>query len=294
MEISERIKRRRQALGMKAEDLAEKIGVARSTIFRYEKGEIEGASLETLVQIADALRCTPTYLMGLEEAGVSERTDEVKRMTMGEIIKSLREEKGLSQQELGDVIGIQKAAVHKYESGMVHNMKRANIKKLADYFGVSPSYLMGWEEAEELEKLPVPVEDVRIPILGTVPAGVPVTAVEDVIGYTYIEQRLAKTGDFFGLIIKGASMEPQLLDGDIVIIRQQPSADTGDIVVALVEDEESTIKKLRRTEEGILLVPNNPDFDPLFFSNKQVRSLPVRIVGVVMQMKREFGKEDDE
>ena len=67
-------------------------------------------------------------------------------MTMAENIKYLRIKHGLTQEQLGEVIGVQKSAIRKYESGMVENIPRSSIKKMADLFGVSPSYLMGWEE----------------------------------------------------------------------------------------------------------------------------------------------------
>lgn len=71
-------------------------------------------------------------------------------MEMGEIIKQLRLQKGITQEELGRVIGVQKSAIRKYESGMVENIKRSSIKKLADYFGVSPSFLLGYEDSSTL------------------------------------------------------------------------------------------------------------------------------------------------
>lgn len=66
--------------------------------------------------------------------------------TMGDIIRRLRLERGLTQEELGKVIGVQGAAIRKYESGRVENIKQSSIKKLADFFCVSPAYLMGWKE----------------------------------------------------------------------------------------------------------------------------------------------------
>lgn len=71
-------------------------------------------------------------------------------MEMSEIIKQLRLQKGITQEELGRVIGVQKSAIRKYESGMVENIKRSSIKKLADYFGVSPSFLLGYEDSSTL------------------------------------------------------------------------------------------------------------------------------------------------
>ena len=67
-------------------------------------------------------------------------------MKMGDVIKKLREEKGITQEQLGEVIGVQKSAIRKYEKGEVENIKRSSIQKMAEYFGVTPCYLMGWEE----------------------------------------------------------------------------------------------------------------------------------------------------
>lgn len=67
-------------------------------------------------------------------------------MTMAETIRMLRTQRGVTQEELGNIIGVQKSAIRKYESGLVENIPRSSIKKMADFFGVSPSYLMGWDE----------------------------------------------------------------------------------------------------------------------------------------------------
>lgn len=70
-------------------------------------------------------------------------------MTMAETIRMLRTQRGVTQEELGNIIGVQKSAIRKYESGLVENIPRSSIKKMADFFGVSPSYLMGWDEPKE-------------------------------------------------------------------------------------------------------------------------------------------------
>ncbi len=99
----------------------------------------------------------------------------------------------------------------------------------------------------------------RIPILGTVTAGMPILAVENVEGY------LPWDGDptCFALRVRGESMiGAGICDGDTVVVRPQPSADNGDIVVALLDDE-ATVKRLRRTDDGVWLMPENPAFAPI-------------------------------
>lgn len=75
-------------------------------------------------------------------------------MTMAETIRMLRTQRGVTQEELGNIIGVQKSAIRKYESGLVENIPRSSIKKMADFFGVSPSYLMGWDEPKESPEEP--------------------------------------------------------------------------------------------------------------------------------------------
>ena len=83
-------------------------------------------------------------------------------------------------------------------------------------------------------------------------------------------------------------MEPNILEGDIIIVQQQPSADSGDIVVALVNGDEATVKKIKITESGIMLIANNAAYTPMFYTNKEVEELPVRIAGKVIGLHREF------
>ena len=174
-------------------------------------------------------------------------------------------------------IGFNRASVNVWrKSG--NPPKQELLCKIAAYFDVSTDYLLGFEEEER--------RSAGIPILGRVQAGMPVTAVEDVIGY--VEPGTENDGDTFALIIKGKSMEPRFREGDTVIVRSQSTADTGDIVVALIENSETTIKKLRRSGEGIILQPLNPDYEPLYFTNEEVEALPVTILGRVVELRATF------
>ncbi len=127
----------------------------------------------------------------------------------------------------------------------------------------------------------------RIPVLGRVPAGIPLEAVTDVVEEIDLTITLADDGyDYFGLMVTGDSMYPEYLDGDMVILRVQSTAETGDDVVAYIGDSDATLKRLTRTDTGICLRPLNPDYPTRTFSRQEVLSLPVTIAGVVIEQRR--------
>lgn len=130
-----------------------------------------------------------------------------------------------------------------------------------------------------------PTRGVKIPVLGSVAAGIPIEAVEDVLDYEEITPELATTGEFFALKIKGHSMEPRIMDGDVVVVRCQDDVDSGDVAVVLVNGDEATVKKVKKQDSGISLVPNNPSYDILFYTRSEVAQLPVRILGKVVELR---------
>lgn len=200
-------------------------------------------------------------------------------MTVGDYIKELRLSRGYSQEQLGKLLGVQRAAVQKWECGAVQNLKRETIKKLSEIFGVPASSFVDSERNEI---------GVQIPVLGYVRAGIPMTAVENIIDYEEISQEQARTGEFFGLVIKGDSMEPRMAEGDVVIVRKQETVDNGDIAVVLVNGDDATVKKFYRTDAGIKLVSTNPIYDPFFYTPDEVDNLPVTIIGRVVELRAKF------
>lgn len=159
------------------------------------------------------------------------------------------------------------------------------IQLLANYFGIQKSDLV--EDKEKLDKLGNPVSD--IPLLGTVKAGYDYLAQENWIGTVEVDTNMIKDGsEYFALNVKGDSMFPVLIEGDIVVVRRQEDFESGDIVVAIVNGEEATIKKGKKTSTGILLQPLNTAYDPLVYTYDEMKSIPVIIVGIVKQLKREF------
>ena len=127
---------------------------------------------------------------------------------------------------------------------------------------------------------------VKIPVLGTVVAGLPMEAIENIVDYEEITPALAAQGEFFALRIKGQSMEPRICEGDVVIVKKQEDIESGDTAIVLVNGGEATVKKVKKTEEGIMLIANNMAvYSPHFYSNKDIESLPVQIIGKVVELR---------
>lgn len=132
-------------------------------------------------------------------------------------------------------------------------------------------------------------EMVKIPVLGVVKAGYDYLAQENWIGTIDVEKNIVNDGsEYFALKVIGDSMSPILIQDDIVVIKKQNDFENGDIVVAIVNGNEATIKKGKKTDSSITLQPLNPSYDPLVFTYDEVKSIPVTIVGIVKQLKREF------
>ena len=160
--------------------------------------------------------------------------------------------------------------------------RMGKIQLLADYFKIEKSDLI-----EEKSNITIS-QGIKIPVLGTVPAGIPVSAVEDILDYEEIPQSWANQGEFFALKIKGDSMEPRMISGDVAIVKQQSDADSGDVVIALVNGNEATCKKLEKTNNGIMLISTNTKYAPMFFSNEQISELPVVILGKVVELRQKY------
>lgn len=205
---------------------------------------------------------------------------------VGERIKTLRLSLGMTQEELGNKVGVKRAAINKYETGVVYNIKRDMQIKLADALGVDPAWLFYDDSSDSSEKT---LKAVRIPVLGRVQAGLPIDVQEEIIDWEEITPELAARGKFFGLKVKGDSMAPRILEGDVVIIRQQDDAECEDIVIAMVNGDEATIKKLiKYTTGGIALVAANPLYPPLQFTEEDIITKPVKILGKVVELRRKF------
>lgn len=197
-------------------------------------------------------------------------------MNVGDYIKKLRTEYGYSQEQLGKLVGVQRAAVQKWECGKVQNLKRETIKKLSDIFNVPASSFI---DEEELDIFSIPgIEPMpkmkRVPRLGTIACGEPILAEQNIEGYDLIEETIKCD---FTLKCKGDSMiNARIFDGDIVYIRQQPDVDDGDIAAVLIENE-ATLKKVYKATDKIVLRACNPLYDDMIYTNEQLND--IRIIG---------------
>ena len=194
-------------------------------------------------------------------------------------IKLAREDLKLTKRELAKRLGVHESSINKYEKGLV-DIPLSKISELSRVLNVTEAYLMGWEEEKP--------QGLKIPVLGTVAAGIPISAIEDILDYEEVPQSWENQGEFFGLRIKGDSMQPKMDDGDVVIVRQQSDANSGDTVIALVNGDDATCKKLQKTENGIMLVSTNPNYLPMFFTNEEISTKPVVILGKVVELRSKF------
>lgn len=204
-------------------------------------------------------------------------------MTLGDRIKKLRISSGLSQVQLADKLNVSKQTLYKYENNVVTNIPSDKIEAAAKIFKVSPSYLMGWDVSLDSTN-----KGRIIPVLGRVAAGIPLTAAEYIIDTEEIPQAMAADGEYFGLQVRGDSMEPKISDGDVVIVRKQSDADDGDLVIALVNGDDAVVKRLKKYADGIALISTNPAYDPMIFSNAEIQSKPVEIIGKVKELRAKF------
>ena len=198
-------------------------------------------------------------------------------------LKILRKEHKLRQADMAELLGICRTAYTKYETGDIAPPVE-NLTKLADYFGVTVDYIIG-KSNSRTGSIP---KATAIPVLGDVQAGLPMEAVENIIDYEEIPESMARSGEYFGLRIRGSSMEPRFTEGDVVIVRKQPTIETGEIGVVLVNGDSATIKKIKRSAAGITLIPTNPAFEPMFYDNEEIRDLPVTIIGKVVELRAKF------
>ncbi len=188
---------------------------------------------------------------------------------------------GKDQIDLVKDLGFNKSTVSTWCRG-VKVPRMGTIQILANYFNVDISDLV--DEKDEIYNS----KSVKIPVLGTVVAGIPLEAVEDIIDYEEISVEMARQGEYFALQVKGDSMEPKISAGDVVIVRKQEDIDSGDIAIVLVNGDEATIKKVTKFKGGINLVPNNPAYEVMTYTNEQIESLPVNVIGKVVELRAKF------
>ncbi len=206
---------------------------------------------------------------------------------IGKYIKQLRNEKGLTQEELGKRLGVQKAAVQKWESGAVKNLKRETLKKLSEIFDVSPAAFIGSNDDSSNISAVYTDEIYRIPVFESVSAGFGAYADSLVVDYIpMFVKNHAELPLLMGIKVQGDSMYPTIEDGDIIIVRRQSAVDSGSIAVMLIDGEEGVVKKVEHGKDWIDLISINPMYPKRHFQGEELARL--RVLGLVKQVIKEL------
>lgn len=200
--------------------------------------------------------------------------------SIGERIKEARKSAGLTQLELAKKTDLSRSYIGDIEKDR-YNPSVSTLQLIATATNTP------LEDLLPSTKTASPTgRGVRLPVLGRVVAGIPIEAVEEILDYEEITPELAATGEFFALKIRGHSMEPRMMEGDVVIVRRQDDVDSGDVAIVLVNGDEATVKRVKKQEEGITLIATNTSvYEPHFYSNKEITELPVRILGRVVELR---------
>lgn len=202
-------------------------------------------------------------------------------MDFYDLFEQLLKERDLKPSDVAKGTGITTGAISHWKLRK-YVPKADKRQKLAEFFDVPVEYFDG--KVDLVASLPES-SVVKIKVLGTVPAGMPIEAVEDIIGEETISMKDAQTGGYFGLRIKGDSMEPRMFSGDVVIVRQQEDVESGQMAIIIVNGDEATCKKVEKHDNGIMLVPLNKKYEEKFYTNEDIEKLPVRIIGRVMEVR---------
>jgi repressor LexA len=217
--------------------------------------------------------------------------------TLYDRIKSRRTELGLTVEELAHKMGYKdKSSISKIENGKA-DIPQSKIAAFADALETTTAYLMGWEEQPQLKKnytketlkvsdaTPMNPQQVA-PLLGTVRAGLPMYAEENIEGYIPIRQ--TDGAKYFWLNIRGDSMNAAGMDdGDQILVREQPEVENGQLAVVLVNGNEATVKYFRREGDLVILTPKsfNPTHQPQIYDLKKIL---VRVAGLVVECRKVF------
>lgn len=256
MSFSSRLKKTREFRRLSQKAIADRIFVSQQAYAKYETGA-SSPNPETLKKIADVLNVSPVFLLTSEEEWIESVKDDYKKLRR----------KGSKENLI-----------------LFYNANGVPANKEEEYLKIITLLSYSEENKDEYDA----ALGIKIPVLGTVPAGIPLEAIEEVLDYEEITEDMARNGKYIALQIKGDSMLPTICNGDVVIVRLQPDVESGETVIVMVNGGDATCKKVVKHTSGITLVPNNPAYDPRFFTNEEISSIPVRILGKVVELRRKF------
>lgn len=204
-------------------------------------------------------------------------------MEFGEFLKQSFGDKSLMYIET--ITGVSRSYLSKIINGQRNTPKPDMLKRLSRVTNCSYEELMIAAGYNSDEHKPTAV---KIPVLGVIHAGLPVEAIENIIDYEEISLEMAKKGEYFALKVSGDSMLPTFIDGDIVIVKKQSDVENNAPCVVMVNGDDATLKRIKKDSNGILLIPDNPAYNTIQYSNKEITDKPVKILGKVVELRRSF------
>lgn len=203
-------------------------------------------------------------------------------MKIGERIRNLRLQKERTQKELAYYLSMSTANISDYENDKKQPPLKV-LEKICNFFNVQINDLLN-NDSCDTEK-----NNIKVPVYGRIPAGLPMEAIEDVVE---IEELPASMGgsdkEYFGLLVSGSSMSPKFLDGDIIICRKCQTCASGSPAVVMVNSSDAVLKNLIIEPDGILLEPINQAFPSMFYSKSEIENLPIRLLGIVVELRRKI------
>lgn len=288
MSIAENIRRLRESHGLTQREFGAIAGVSDKAVSTWEVGTKE-PRLGAVAKLA-------TYF-GIPKSAILDDTP--CENAFPAVLERLCTAWDLTPERMGQQLGISHTRMLQLRRGQ-DRPTDDELDCFTQQFRVPRAVLLGESVPhEDGNVLPLPPErrtaslrdggayEHRIPVLGKVPAGVPIEAVTDVLYTVELDQHFAESGyEYFGLLVSGDSMYPEYLDGDVVILRVQSTAETGDDVVAYIGSDDATLKRITVTEGGIQLRPLNSAYPTRAFTRQEVLSLPITIAGVVVEQRR--------
>ena len=208
-------------------------------------------------------------------------------------LKHLRLQSGMTQEELAKKLDKDYSTIGKWELGQ-RSPIMTDVIRIANLFNVSLEKLIGqsiiYDNAEQVE---LNSNTIKIPVLGKIPAGTPLEAIEDTYAIDTIDipkDWLRGDNHYFALRLEGDSMEPEYLDNDIIIFKQSNTCNSGDDCCIRINGFDATFKRVRKQENGIMIIPlnenNSTGFISTFYSKEDIEKMPIEILGVVKQIRR--------
>lgn len=217
-------------------------------------------------------------------------------MTLGDLIHKYRTENKMSLRTFSEKSGLS----HTYISALEKNIDPRTNKPISPTLDTVKYVSKGMNiSIEEILRLLDDEQEFKIKedapkynqavvlVYGTIPAGIPMEMIEDIIDTEEIDANMLKGGkQYFGLKIKGNSMYPEYLDGDIIILEKVDDCESGQDCVVMVNGNDGTFKRVFKNETGVILQPLNSEFQPMIYTNEQIEKLPVKVIGKVVELRR--------